>query len=91
MFPKTASVQQIQRQYRTIFDQVMKTKEPLIVLNNNKPEVVIIEIGQFQELQLKAEKYEMEIVKQVIAGYKKEKAAGKLKKLNSIAELIDEN
>ncbi len=90
-FPKTVSVQQIQRQYRTIFDQVMKNKEPLIVLNNNKAEVVIIEIHQFEEIQAKAERYDLEMAKLAVQSYQKEKSAGKLKKLNSLADLADEN
>ncbi len=90
-FPKTVSVQQIQRQYRTIFDQVMKNKEPLIVLNNNKAEVVIIEIHQFEEIQAKAERYDLEMAKLAVQSYQKENSAGKLKKLNSLADLADEN
>ena len=90
-FPKTVSVQQIQRRYRTIFDQVMKNKEPLIVLNNNKAEVVIIEIHQFEEIQAKAERYDLEMAKLAVQSYQKEKSAGKLKKLNSLADLADEN
>ena len=88
MFPKTASVQQIQRNYRSILDQAMQTKEPIIILNNNKPEVVIIEVHEFEKMQEKAQKYELEMAKQAIAAYQEEKTNGKLKKLHSLKDLM---
>ena len=91
MFPKTAPVQQIQRQYRTIFNDAMKHKLPVYILNKNNPEVVIIEVHQFEEMQSKIEKYELALAQEAIVIYKKEKAAGKLKKLTSIADLLNEN
>ncbi|MCC7196588.1 type II toxin-antitoxin system Phd/YefM family antitoxin [Candidatus Peregrinibacteria bacterium] len=91
MFPKTASMQQIQKNYRKLFDEVIESQEPLVVLNNNKPEVVIIDIHQFEEIQAKAEKYELELAMKAIMTYKKEKKDGKLKVLKSIKDLIDED
>lgn len=87
MFPRTASVQDIQRKYRTLFDVVITTKKPLIVLNNNKAEVVIVEVHQFEEMQEKAEQYDLEMAKKAIAIYATEKKKGKLKKLKSLANL----
>lgn len=91
MFPKTASAQQIQRNYRTLFNEVIEKQEPLVVLNNNKPEVVIIEIKQFEDMQKKIEEHELELAKRAIATYEKEEREGKLKKLTSLADLIDED
>ncbi|KKU80486.1 MAG: hypothetical protein UY05_C0006G0020 [Candidatus Peregrinibacteria bacterium GW2011_GWA2_47_7] len=87
MLLNTTSVHQIQRNYRKIFDEVVLEKKPLIVLNNNKPEVVIIEINQFEILQKKADQYELEMAKQAIVVAHKEKKAGKLKKLKSLSDL----
>lgn len=91
MFPKTASMQQIQKNYRKLFDEVIESQEPLVVLNNNKAEVVIIDIHQFEEIQAKAEKYELELAMKAIAIYKKEKKEGKLKNLKSLKSLINED
>jgi prevent-host-death family protein len=91
MFPKTASAQQIQRNYRTLFDEVIEKQEPLVVLNNNKPEVVIIDIKQFEDMQKKIEEHELELAKQAILIARKEKKEGKLKKLTSLADLINED
>jgi prevent-host-death family protein len=87
MFPKTASIQQLQRDYRTILDQTMQTKEPIVILNKNKPEVVIIEIHEFEQIQEKAQKYELEMAKKAIATYQEEKSGKKLKRLKSLMDL----
>ena len=87
MFPRTTSAQHIQRNYRSLFDQVIQEKTPLVVLNKNKPEVVIVEIHQFEELEEKAQKYEEEMAKQAIQTYQKEKNNKTLKKLSSLADL----
>lgn len=84
-------MQQIQRQYRTIFDDVMKNKEPVFILNKNKAEVVIISVIEFEEMQKKVEQYELAVAREAIRQYKKAKADNKLIKLNSLADLIDEN
>lgn len=91
MFPKTVSVQQIQRNYRKIFDEVMTEQEPVIILNNNKPEVVVVEIHQFEVMQQKAEQYELEMARKAIEEFQKEKKRGKLKKLTSLADLGNED
>lgn len=88
MFPKTASMQQIQRQYRTLFDDIIQSNEPLVVLNNNKPEVVIMSMEHYKDLQEKAVKWEIDDTKKVIAEGEKERKAGKLKRLNSLADLM---
>ncbi|GEM_PF-5979478 len=87
MFPKIASTQEIQRNYRKIFDDVMRDKDPVIVFVNNKPQVAIVDFHEFEKLQKKMpkkksktqldfEKSEKELVKLLIALDKK----GKLKK-----------
>jgi len=67
----------------------MQTKEPIIILNKNKPEVVIIEVHEFEQMQEKAQKYDLEMAKAAIASYQKEKAGKKLKKLHSLKDLIE--
>ncbi|MBI2268029.1 MAG: type II toxin-antitoxin system Phd/YefM family antitoxin [Candidatus Blackburnbacteria bacterium] len=50
-FPKTTSAREIQRNYRKIFDRVKKTKEPVVVMRNNKPEVVIVNYKKLEEME----------------------------------------
>ena len=45
------TAREIQRNYRKIFDEVKKTKEPVVVMRNNKPEVVIMDAKKLAEMQ----------------------------------------
>lgn len=89
--PKTATTQQIQKQYRTLFNHVIEAQEPLVILNKNKPEVVIIDFKTFEILLENKEKYEQEIAQKALEIYAKEKRTGKLKQLSSLADLSNAN
>jgi len=85
--PKTASSGDIQRNYRSLFNEIMVSGEPLFVLNNNKPEVVIISIKTFEALTQSHNDYEQAMAQKAIANYKHEKQSGTLKELSSLADL----
>lgn len=51
IFPRTTTGKQLQQNYRKIFDLVIKTKEPVIVMRNNKPDVAIIDVKKLEELE----------------------------------------
>lgn len=76
-FPQVASAREIQRNYRKLFDRVKKTKKPLVILRNNKPDVAIVDFEDWEEL---------EAIRSVIEGYK-EARSGKAKVLSSLAAL----
>ena len=80
MFPKTTTAREIQRNYRKIFDEAKKTKEPVFVMKNNKPEVAIIDAKKLEE---------MEAVLAVLES-REEARAGKAKVLTSLEELWNE-
>ena len=88
IMPKTASSKDIQRNYRALFNEVMEKEEPLFVLNNNKPEVVIISVKAYESLSESKEEYEQGLAQKAIENYKLEKKNRKLKKLSSLSELI---
>lgn len=50
-FPKTTTAREIQRNYKKIFDEVKKTKEPVYVMKNNKPQVAIIDAEKLSEIE----------------------------------------
>lgn len=75
--PKTTTAREIQRNYRKIFDMVKKTKEPIVVMKNNKPEVVIVDAKKLSE---------MEAIMAVLES-KAEADAGKMKLLKSLKDL----
>ncbi len=76
-FPKVTSAREIQRNYRKLFDFVKRTKKPLIVMRNNKPDVAIIDFNKLEEY---------EAVSSIIQSMQ-EIRAGKAKKLSSLADL----
>ena len=86
--PRTASSSDIQQNYRALFNEVIDTQEPLFVLNNNKPEVVVISIKTFESLSQSREDYEQNMAQKAIENYKLEKKNAKLKKLSSLADLV---
>lgn len=49
-FPKTTTVREIQRNYKKIFALAKKTKEPIVVMKNNKPDVAIIDVKKLEEI-----------------------------------------
>ena len=75
--PHFANARDIQRNYRTLFDQIKKTKKPLIVLRGDQPDVAIIDIKQFEELSA---------IASAIRSLKQIKG-GKTKHLTSLADL----
>ena len=89
--PKMASVKDLQKNYRRLFDMVKQTKEPLVVLRNNKPDVAIIDISILDKIEDKQIKLEELETQEAIRIYKKEKKAGNLKELRSLKDLIDED
>lgn len=50
-FPNTTTAKQLQQNYRKVFDLAKKTKEPVIVMRNNKPDVAIIDAKKLEEIE----------------------------------------
>lgn len=46
----TASMREVQRHYRKLFDRVKKTKKPLFLSSRNKTEVVILSIDLYNKM-----------------------------------------
>lgn len=51
IFPRTTTAREIQRNYKKVFDTVKRTKEPVFVMKNNKPEVAIIDAKKLEEME----------------------------------------
>ncbi|OGH25048.1 MAG: hypothetical protein A3B47_03060 [Candidatus Levybacteria bacterium RIFCSPLOWO2_01_FULL_39_24] len=89
--PKTVASSDIQKKYREIFDEVRKTKEPIIVLHGNKPDVAIVDFDYLEEL--KQESYDRELkdaIKAIREG-DRELRTKKTKVFPSLANLLNEN
>ena len=88
LMPKTVSVSDIKKDYRKIFDRAKKTKEPVIVLSNNKPDVVIIDYDSLEDLRRIAYEAEVRDTLRAVEEGRKEYKEGKTIKADSLADLI---
>ena len=87
--PATASVQEMQRNYRRLLDRVKQSRRPLFVLRNNSPEVVIVDVRSWEELVARAVKREEEEALQAIRSFFREAQRNKLKILRgSLVDLM---
>lgn len=51
IFPRTTTAREIQRNYKKVFDEAKKTKEPIFVMKNNKPQVAIVDAQKLSEME----------------------------------------
>ena len=84
--PKTASVRDVQRHYKKLFDYVKRTKEPLYLLSNNKPKVVVLDVKVFEKMAKEKELTEEDVLKIIVQGDKEYKE-GKTTILRSLKDL----
>lgn len=82
------SVEELIRNYRTIFDKVKKTKKPLIVLRRNRPDIALVAIDWLREVEDRLREAEEETVLAIIGEGRKEFKQGKAKVLKSITTLM---
>lgn len=48
----TVSARQIQREYKKVLEDANKSKEPIVVMSNNKPQGAIIGLDLLKKMQL---------------------------------------
>lgn len=51
LFPRTTTAREIQRNYKKVFSTVKRTKEPVFVMKNNRPEVAIVDVRKLEEME----------------------------------------
>ena len=73
----TVSARQIQRGYKKVLEKANKSKEPIVVMSNNKPQGAIIGLDLLERLQLDA----------VLAEAMDEHRKGKTKSISTMEEL----
>ena len=71
------SARQIQREYKKVLEDANKSKEPIVVMANNKPLGAIISLDLLEKLQMEA------VLNEALEEYK----AGKTKTISTIGEL----
>ena len=60
--PKTTTIREIQRNYKKVFEEVKKTKEPIVIMKNNKPDIALVDVQKLEELNRQLEEFEMQEV-----------------------------
>lgn len=73
----TVSARQIQREYKKVLKRANKSKEPIVVMSNNKPLGAIIGLDLLEKLQIEA------VLREAIDEYK----AGTTKSISTPEEL----
>lgn len=73
----TVSARQIQRGYKKVLEDANKSKEPIVVMANNKPLGAIISLDLLESIQLE------EVLRQALI----ESKEGKTKKISTLEEL----
>lgn len=51
LFPRTTTAREIQRNYKKVFSTAKRTKEPIFVMKNNRPEVAIVDVRKLEEME----------------------------------------
>lgn len=85
--PNITTTNEIQRSYRKVFEMAKKNG-PVVVMTNNKPDVVILSPEEFDKLYLTKQEWEIKDTLEAIHEAKIAKKQGKLIKLNSLADLM---
>lgn len=73
----TISARQIQREYKKVLQKANRSKEPIVVIANNKPLGAVIGLDLLERLQIET------VLDQALADYK----AGKTKTISTMEEL----
>lgn len=76
----TISARQIQREYKKVLEKANRSKEPIVVMANNKPLGAVIGLDLLEKLQLEF------VVKQALA----ESKAGKTKVIKTQKDLEED-
>lgn len=73
----TVSARQIQREYKKVLQRANKSKEPIVVMANNKPLGAVVGLEILERLQIEA------VLNQALEAYK----AGKTKTISTMEDL----
>lgn len=83
-----ASASDIQKDYRRIFNRAKRTKQPVVIMRGNKPDVAVVDMRTLEELNKKIEEAEIIDTLQAIAQGEEELKAGKSKITKSLSSLL---
>jgi len=82
------SVEELVRNYRSVFDKVKKTREPMIVLRRNTPDIALVDVESLRQMEQRLKELEEEKILKIVAEGREEFKKGKAKILKSITSLM---
>lgn len=82
------SVSDVQRDYRKVFDKAKKTKQTIMVLRDNKPDVGVVDAKVLMEREKRLEELEIEDALRAVREGEEEYRIGKIIKAKSLADLL---
>ncbi|MDO8570883.1 MAG: hypothetical protein Q7R97_04840 [Candidatus Daviesbacteria bacterium] len=82
------SVSDVQRDYRRVFDKAKKTKQTVMVLRDNKPDVGVVDAKILMEREKRLEELEIEDALRAVKEGEEEYRTGKIIKAKSLADLL---
>lgn len=85
--PKIASMREVQRNYRELFDWVEETKNPLVLTSNSRLKVVIIPIETYQELAGKQGNNNAELIPIYKNTYEKDRVHTAVNTIKQLAKI----
>lgn len=85
--PNITTTNEIQRSYRKVFDKAKKSG-PVVVMTNNKPDVVILSPKDFDRWYMTREEWEIADTLDSIKSYENDKKKGRLIELKSLGDLL---
>ena len=89
--PSIATVADLQRGYRALVDKIKKTGEPLVVVNNGVPDVVLMDVSsynsQIDRVREMEEEYLLRIKNEALREYRLGKTKW-LKKGQKLSDLL---
>lgn len=91
VIPFITTVADLQRGYRTLVDKIKRTGEPLVVVNNGKPDVVVVSVETYNNRTKRLKELEEEYLLKVLKEAKKEYREGKtvwLKKGQKLSDIL---
>lgn len=78
VFPATASVSDLQRNYAGLIKKAKSSGQPIVVMKKNKPEAILLSPKSYEDMKKQIREQEEKLVLEAIAHFEKEKKAGRL-------------
>lgn len=87
--PFIVTVADLQRRYRSLVDKIKKTGEPMVVISNGDPDVVVMDVATYNSYTQRLKKLQEEYLLRVASEGLKEYKAGETVSLKKGQRLLD--